>query len=171
MPIRWNSTTCVAALLLCLPPLSQGQAPAQYAIKADEPPTGSRIRMDVVHSGPIAVNLPYQELPPGDRASLHALYERIADGDEPPFPTRGLRALFDPISHAQAKLLLKGQLFLIATVGPQGKVVQVKVMRSPSPEMAQFAAHVMAQTPYKPAVCSGQPCTMDFPLILTLQVE
>jgi hypothetical protein len=40
----------------------------------------------------------------------------------------------------------------------------VKAWGSPSPEMTKFAASVLLLTRFKPAICGGQKCRMDFPL-------
>jgi hypothetical protein len=40
---------------------------------------------------------------------------------------------------------------------------EVKAIGSPSPEMTQFAASVLLLTKFKPAICGGQPCKMDYP--------
>lgn len=158
-------------LALCLASAALAQPHPQYGIKEELPRVGSHIRMRVAESPGIAVNLAYHQLPAADRAKLHAQYEQIAEGDEPPYPLRGLQALLDPMRQAQAKLLVRGELFLVATVGPDGKAREVRALGSPSPEMTRFAAQVMMLTPYKPAVCGGQPCTMDFPFRMTFRIE
>ena len=142
-----------------------------YSIDEDEPRLGSHVRKQAVGPTKIAVNLPYHELPPEDRARLHDQYERMAEGDEPPFPLNGLRSILDPIRQGQVKLQVTGKLHLIATIGPDGKVREVKALSSPSPEMTRFAAQIMAVTRYKPALCGGQACTMDLPLRVNFQVE
>lgn len=169
-----SSASLRIAICCLLPALLlevRAQPYPEYGIKEDQPRTGSRIRQNAVGPTRIAVNLPYERLSPEDKAQLHDYYEHIADGDEPPFPRHGLRAVLDPIRQAQAKLLAEGNLFLIVTVGPDGKAKEVKAIGSPSPEMTRFAAQVLVLTPYKPALCSGQPCAMDFPLRMTFRVR
>lgn len=143
----------------------------EYSIREDQPRTGSHIRQDVASSTSIPINLPYEKLSPEEQSNFHSNYESIAAGDEPPFPRKGLRALLDPIRKAQAKLRVRGDLFLVATIGPDGKAREVAAFSSPSPEMTQFAAQVLMLTPFKPAICSGNPCAMDFPLKVAFRVE
>lgn len=150
--------------------LCVAQVRPENSIREEQPRTGSHIRQDVAHSS-IPINLPYAQLSPDDRSAFNANYESIAEGDEPPFPLKGLRALIDPIQKAQEKLFARGELFLVATIGPDGKARQVSSYRSPGPEMTNFAAQALMLTPFKPAICSGKPCTMDFPLRMTFRVE
>lgn len=169
MPRRYTEFTLgLCGVLLAV--LGDAQVRPDYSIREDQPRTGSHIRQEVARAS-IPINLTYEQLSPDDRSALHANYESIAEGDEPPFPLEGLRALIDPIQRAQEKLLARGELFLVATIGPDGKAQKVLSYRSPSPEMTNFAAHALMLTAFKPAICSGNACTMDFPLRMTFRVE
>jgi hypothetical protein len=143
----------------------------EHSIKEDEPPLGSRIRRDEVGSTRLPVNRTYQELTPEERAYVNSWYEHVAPGDEPPFPLNGLRSIFDVVRKGQERLLVTGKLYLVATVEPTGKVSTVKAYDSPSPEMVKFASEVLLLTKFKPAVCAGRTCRMDFPLFYTFKVE
>ena len=165
--MKTTAIACVAFVLLG-PGLSarcHAQPEAEYAIKEAMPRTGSHIRLNIIESkGGIALNQKYAELSAQDRGKLHTLWESIPDGDEPPFPAKGLKPIHDAVYKAQQQLLVEGPLTLIATVNPQGKVDSVKVINSPSPEMTKFAASLVALTEFKPAICGGTPCQMDFPV-------
>lgn len=154
-------TMAAWALLACS---AHAQPRPEYSIREESPPTGSHIRRNL--SGPIAipVNLTYEQLSAADRLKFHANYESIAEGDEPPFPKQGLGALLKPITKGQQKLYVNGDLSLVAAVAPSGEVQEVRVHGSPSPEMTRFATQILFATPFKPAVCRGQPCAMEFPL-------
>jgi hypothetical protein len=143
----------------------------EYSIKFENPPIGSHIRRDAMRGSPIPINRSYHELTPEQRAIVHRWYENIAPGDEPPFPSSGLKSIHDAIRKGQTKLLVTGELFLIATVEATGEVAEVKTFGSPSPEMTKFAAAVLVLTKFKPAVCAGRPCKMDFPLWYSFRVE
>jgi len=158
------------ALLAHLDCMAQTSNP-EYSIKFENPPIGSHIRRDAVRGSPIPINRSYHELTPEQRASVHRWYESIAPGDEPPFPLDGLKPVHDAVRKGQAKLLVTGELFLIATVEANGVVAQVKAIGSPSPEMTKFASTVLLLTKFKPAVCAGRPCKMDFPLWYSFRVE
>lgn len=143
----------------------------QYTIKQDDPPIGSHIRRDAVRGKAVPIDLTYQQLSPEQRAVVHSWYESIPPGDEPPFPTEGMRPIHDAVRKGQAKLLVKGELMLIATVEASGEVSSVKAIGSPSPKMVKFASTVLLLTKFKPAVCAGQPCKMDFPLWYEFRVQ
>jgi hypothetical protein len=143
----------------------------EYKIKADDPPIGSHIRRDAVSGGPaIPINKRYHELSAEERAIVHGWYESIAPGDEPPFPLDGLKPIHNAVRQGQARYLINGKVFVIATVGSRGDVAEVKVIGSPDADMTKFIASVLMLTKFKPAVCGGQACKMDFPLAWAFQV-
>jgi hypothetical protein len=148
-----------------------GQSNPQYTLKEDAPRTGSNIRRDLTGSIDIAVNRPYNELSGDDKARFRSNYEQMPEGDEPPFPKAGLQAILKPVSMGQQRLRVRGDLSLVGVVDPSGKVLEVKAYGSPSPEMTQFAGQVLMLTEFKPAVCSGQPCTMEFPLRMRFTIR
>lgn len=152
---------------------SQTQPPpvAEYGIKEAEPRTGSRIRKAVVGPTSIPVNLSYDQLSPETQARFKQNYEEMAEGDEPPFPRGGLKEVLEPIHKAQSKLLVRGDLFLTAKVDASGVAQSVTAIGSPSPEMTKVASHVLMLTKFKPAMCSGQPCSMEFPLRMRFKVN
>jgi hypothetical protein len=163
----------VFAWLVCslsMVALAQSAAP-QYSIREDIPATGSMIRRNVVGPTRLPLNLTFEQLSAADRSILRNYYENIAEGDEPPFPTDGLRAIFDPLQKVQSKLLVSGVLRLVAIVDSDGVVQQVKTMGSPSPEMTRVAANVVMVTKFKPAICSGRPCAMEFPVFTEFRVQ
>lgn len=162
----------VSLALACFSDAWAQDAPkAQYSIKEDEARVGTRIRRDQLQGANVALNLPYAQLPEQDKESLRGWWENIAPGDEPPFPVRGLRDLFDPLRKAHNALQDAGSLFAVATIGSDGKVADVKVYEAPSKKMGDFAARVLLLTDFKPAVCSGAPCQMEFPLRMKFTVS
>jgi hypothetical protein len=143
----------------------------QYGIKEDEPRIGSQIRRYAVKPLTIAINLPYEQLSPSDRIKVHHNYEAIAPGDEPPFPAGGLVAILDPIRKVQQKLLVSEDLFLVAMVDRTGKAIEVSAFGPQDSTMTKVASQLLLLTPFKPAVCSGQPCQMQFPLRMRFRVD
>ena len=138
----------------------------QYVITDDAPRTGSVLRRQQGAGFPIPVKRRYEQLTPEQKVIVHSWYEHLEPGDEPPFPADGLAPLYNAIERGQRKLLVRGELQMAVTVGPEGKATEVQVLKSPNPAMTQFAASVLLLTKYKPAVCKGQPCKMQFPLSL-----
>jgi hypothetical protein len=165
--VRGLGVVCIA--LLTTPCLAETAKP-EYGIR-EEALTGSAIKSYGVQGSPIAINKRYSELSVEERASLNRYYEKMEPGDEPPFPSDGLKPVYEAIRKGQAKLLVEGELILVATVSDKGEVTEVKAVGSPSPEMTQFAASVLFLTKFKPAVCQGQPCKMDYPFRLAFRLR
>ncbi|QTN21497.1 hypothetical protein HZ992_15025 [Rhizobacter sp. AJA081-3] len=136
----------------------------EYGIKDDRPAAGSAIRPYAVRGSAIPIDKTYEELTPEEKQVVNTWYEHIPPGDEPPFPLEGLRPIYAALSKAQAKLMAQGELYIFATVDAKGQVTSTKIIGNPSPEMTKFAASLLLLTKFKPAVCGGAPCIMDFPL-------
>jgi hypothetical protein len=146
-----------------------GQSSAQlstphYVMRDEAPPTGSILPRPEGAGFPIPVDRRYDQLTPEQKAVVHSWYEHVEPGDEPPFPADGLAPLYDTIRLGQQKLKVRGDLEVAVTVGSGGDAIDVQVLKSPSTEMTEFAASILLMTKYKPAVCKGQPCRMQFPV-------
>ncbi len=50
-------------------------------------------------------------------------------------------------------------------------VTKVEAYEVPDPELAKFAASGLLLTKFKPAICKGAPCKMQYPLMLRLEVR
>jgi hypothetical protein len=150
---------------------AQPLPPPEYGVRFDRPPLGSSIRRFAVKSEGFPVNRRYHELTEAERAMVHAPYERIEPGDEPPFPAEGLKPILEAIRKGQDRLLVTGLLTIVATVDQNGDVKSAKVLTSPNDEMAKFVGKLLFVTKFKPAVCAGQPCGMDYLLDLRFNVE
>lgn len=160
----------VVSLTLTLLARAQEAPKPQYRLKEDESSTGTHIRRDRLTGSSIALNRPYARLSQADKEALHSWWENMPSGDEPPFPAQGLGALYAPLGKVHDAQLEPGTLFAVATVGTNGEVVEAKVFEAPNAKMAQAAARLLLLTEFKPAVCAGQPCRMDFPLRMTFTV-
>ena len=124
-----------------------------------------------VTASAIPINRRYHELTTEQRAIISSWYEHIALGDEPPFPADGLQPIHDAIGQAQAKALVKGEMLLLATVNAAGDVEEIKMYRSPSKSMTTFVSGVLMLTKFKPALCGGRPCRMEYPFTFTFSVQ
>ncbi|MFN7547479.1 MAG: hypothetical protein ACK5U3_08380 [Pseudomonadota bacterium] len=164
------AVSAVVLGMLATPAQGKSDTP-QYGIKSDTPPTGSMIRREVVSGSRIPINRPYEKLTEAEREQVRSWYESMPATDEPPFPREGLMPILDALRKAQERLLVTGELFLIASVDSTGTVTRVRAIGSPSREMVKFAASVLLLTKFKPALCGGSPCAMEFPLSQRFQVE
>lgn len=165
-----RSLATAAVLVTCSVVFADDRPPV-YNFKLEEPITGSNIRHLVLRSDSrVALNRSYAELSEGEKAIVRSRYESMAPGDEPPYPVDGLLPIYEAIAKASRHLGgrgLRGNLMLVATVNSDGEVGQVQLVGEAVPGIDQIAAHVLAITKFKPALCNGQPCKMDFPLRLS----
>jgi hypothetical protein len=121
---------------------------------------------DIEWNSKIPLNRTYAELTPEQRAQLNAMYDSLAPGDEPPFPEDGIK----PIRNAQRKLHAVGELNMTVTVGPDGVATKVEDLGNVRTEkMTEIARQALMSTRYKPAMCNGAPCTMQFHFVQTLK--
>lgn len=141
---------------------SHAQTDAQYRLREPEPRTGTRITREIVSGSRLPLDKRYEELSPEDKAALNSVYENMGPGDEPPFPAQGLRPFYEAVAQAQQRLLATGELALVATVAADGQVAAVKAIGSPKPEMTKAASTILLLTRFKPALCKGIPCRMDY---------
>jgi hypothetical protein len=165
-----NLLRALLALLFCAPAFAQ-PAPPQHGVLEDEPHTGSMIRQELTHGSGIPINKTWNELTPEEKASVNQFYESMGPGDEPPFPALGLKPIHRAMAKLQQALLVSGELYLMATVDRNGNVVQIKAIGNPDDEMTKAAATVLSITKFKPALCKGVPCQMDYPFRFSFNVK
>jgi len=137
-------------------------APVRHYIDSTQA-TGTIIKKQIRWESKIPLDKTYDQLSAEEKAELFSQYEKLEPGDEPPFPAQGIKPIFNAIKKAQRLRQARGDLDLSVTVGPDGNAVKVEdyseVMDGDITEMAQ---QVLLLTKYKPAICKGQPCTMQF---------
>jgi hypothetical protein len=137
-------------------------APSRNTISATQE-TGTIIKKDIRWESKIPLNKTYEELTPEQKAELHSQYEAMPEGDEPPFPAEGIKPIFSAIRKAQRLRQAHGNLIMAVTVDPEGNATKVEELGSVYDlQMTQLAQQVLLLTKYKPAVCSGKPCTMKY---------
>jgi len=125
--------------------------------------TGTILKQDIRWTSKVPLNKSYEEFTPGEKAELHKMYETLAPGDEPPFPAEGIKPIFTAIKNAQRVLQARGQLDMKVTVGPDGKAIKVEDVGSVAAgQMTEIARQALLQATYKPAICNGTPCTMQY---------
>lgn len=161
-----RTATAAVLLLLALQGRSlqaAGDTRPRYSLKQDQPDTGTNIKRDIVSGSVVSLGKAYAELSPEEQAYVKSQYEQMSSNDEPPFPLKGLRPVYKVIAAGQQKFLVTGSMSLAVEVNSQGEAMSVSVLQSPDPEMASFAASVLMLQRYKPALCNGSPCKMQFP--------
>jgi hypothetical protein len=132
--------------------------------------TGSRIAPKVVTS-PVPVNVTYQELSEAEKAKIRANYDSMPAADEPPFPKAGLAPIWEAVTDQRHTSNQVGDVVVVASVDKDGIVREVAVYNTTSNNMTRLISTALAATEFKPAVCDGTPCAMDFILEARLDIE
>lgn len=137
-----------------------------YSIKQSAPSVGTNITKEIVKAGTIPLNKPYADLSTEQKNALRAEYDHMPDSDEPPFPVKGLFAIYKAIANAHEALELQymGAFNANVSVDSEGKPTSVDVIDSPDAGITNAATFVLMNIKYKPAQCSGQPCSMQMPI-------
>ena len=156
-------TTALATLLTLLlvstqPVFANGKK--EYHLLG-EPKTGTRIPTKLVTS-PTPLDATYAELDDASKANIKANYENMPVSDEPPFPTEGLEPLWKEITKVSYGRNQIGGIVAIASVSPEGKVEKVAMYDTTSSYMTRVVSAALFATPFKPGVCDGKACAMDF---------
>jgi hypothetical protein len=154
-----------SSLLTLLLAASMSSAVAQSSdIRAPEPEIGSRIPPLAIRHASYPLNKTYDQMTQRERSALRSNWEAMSETDEPPFPLRGMRDLMLQLREAATKRQASGKLTLVANVNSMGNVDRVEVYDSPDDQLTRFAIWKVSTTPFKPALCSAQPCAMQFPI-------
>jgi len=132
-----------------------------YSLK--EEGTGSHILWKTVRNISVPPDKPYSELTPEEKQRIKSLYEPMAEEDEPPYPEHGLGPIIKAVAKAQDRLMVRGRMILAVSVSSSGEATSVEVYESPDDHMTQIMGRVLLLTKYKPAVCHGVPCKMQYP--------
>jgi hypothetical protein len=164
-PWLWMLMTCA----VLSPDITLSQSPsADTNVKEDVPGTGTRINRTIASSQRFPLNKKWSELSEEDRAAFRSQYEDMPDTDEPPYPIDGMAPIFRQLSIDAGRAGVYGVFEIDVTVNPQGKATKVTLVKYSSVEAAKVVAYILVHTKYKPAVCHGKPCIMDFPFAARL---
>jgi len=147
------------------PAAAQTLPPKQFEFRVQE--VGIHLNGTAGRADGLPLNRRYAELDPAEKALVRARYDQLPAADEPPYPAEGLLPVFMTVQTG-AKLPAVGQLTLVADVDSSGRVQHVDTFGKIDAEFARFAARALAATPFKPGVCGGRPCNMQF--VLKMQI-
>jgi hypothetical protein len=152
--------------------IAQAQVPEiqSYSGRHSSMSTGTILKKDIRWESDIPLNKTYSQLTQEQKNALHAEYLSLPPGDEPPFPEKGIKPIFNAVKNAQQVLQARGELNMVVTVGPDGKATKVENFGNVEhPRMIETTQQVLLLTKYKPGKCSGAPCTMQFRFIQKLK--
>jgi hypothetical protein len=115
---------------------------------------------------PLPPDKSYDQLTAEEKLRVKELYATgaIGEGDEPPYPVRGLGNLIRAIAKVQGSFQARGLMSMAVIVDSTGKPIKVEAYEMPNKQLAQAVANVLLSQQYKPALCNGTPCAMPFPL-------
>jgi hypothetical protein len=141
----------------------------QYTIESEV--IGARFGTALATWTVLPFNRTYSQLSDRQKALVRSYYVAMAETDEPPYPADGLRAIFGPIASGQSKLMVKGDFDAEVVVGADGVPIEVLVFRSPHKSVTTFIANLAMLVRFKPAVCGGVPCRMNFPIRIGFKIQ
>ena len=145
-------------------------AEGNYAIRAKA--AGSRALMEDRVKGYVPLNAGWDELTPAQQNKVRSGYPALEAGDEPPFPAKGERALFDAVAQINNALgVVEGVLGVHVLIGKDGKPLTVTTYGAPDPRLVRAVSNLMVLQEYKPARCQGAPCEMVYGLKFMFSVS
>jgi hypothetical protein len=159
--------TLVAFCLLATPgkfALASDKELPNYSLRDDYPSTGSNMKRFVVGGAIVPFDKRYSDLSVDEKAVLKAQYSTVGPDDEPPFPADGLLPIYRAVAEGQRKLQVAGSMALLVDVDSLGEATSVSVLKQGDPDMVNLVAAVLMREKYKPAICNGKPCNMQFPI-------
>ena len=106
----------------------------------------------------------WKELSNAEQRAVRAAYTNLPPQDEPPYPMEGMGALLENIRLMGEHFKVKGEFFLVVKVDATGKAEAIGIEKSPDGDFSRYVAAVAVHAKYKPAMCAGSPCAMDFPI-------
>ena len=115
-----------------------------------------------ISRGHIPYDKTYEELSPQQKAIVRARYENLGENDEPPYPKEGLGKVLDVVATIQHKALIEGEMDLIVRIDEHGKPQSVAVYKTPDPKVSNAVGSALMFLDYKPGICAGRPCAMDY---------
>jgi hypothetical protein len=133
----------------------------RYFLK--EEVTGSSIRRDSLTGSAVPLDKPYAELTPEEKRIVKVWYLGMPEEDEPPYPSHGLLPELSAAKRAQENLNIGGSVYLVVTIDSTGVPTGVDVVKSPDPELTKAIADILMVERFKPAICHGVPCKMEYP--------
>lgn len=131
------------------------------SISEDTPALGTSLKKKIATSS-ISMDRSYQELSEDEREAIRSVYDNMPENDEPPYPLHGTRDIHRKMSQAQQYVAAKGVLTMTVDISSTGEAQSVSIYESPDPDIARVAALVLMETKYKPAICGGKACRMEY---------
>jgi len=137
---------------------------SKYTIKQSEPSVGTTIKRPIINAGTVPLDKRYADLSPQEKAILRSDFAQMKESDEPPFPAKGLMPILKELRkvHELLGLQYKGALAINVQIDSQGNPSNVSIIDSPAAEISEVTSVALLGQTYKPAICNGAPCAMEY---------
>jgi hypothetical protein len=113
--------------------------------------------------------VPWDDMNEGERVAFRQQYAALEAGDEPPYPAQGMRQVAVLVKKVHDAFPdYRGRVQVLVMVGPDGKAESVTTVGKVPADVNLYVASILNITPYKPAVCHGAPCRMNFSIVFAL---
>jgi hypothetical protein len=165
-----RNSISLGLVTLCLLLPVAALATDETALYQETPTTGTSILKKVAVGGRLPIGRTYEQLSDEHKQIVKSYYNSMPQEDEPPYPKYGLISIYKPLVKLQERFQGRGDIEMYVTVDAEGRPRSVSVYKTPDADVSKAIASVLMLTEFKPAVCNGKPCTMEFPLVLTLAV-
>jgi hypothetical protein len=154
----------IPALALALLPAGAAVAQSSASTAAYAPRTGEALPPGAAYP----MKKKFDSLSPAERAALRALYDGMPEKDEPPFPQTGLAPIMSEVAELAGIAKVTGLVSIFVNVDASGNATGVRVMKAPNIDVAKAISFILVQAKYKPAMCNGAACAMEFPFRFNL---
>lgn len=121
--------------------------------------------------GVIPFEKSYPQMTRDEQLLVKGGYRLLFEGDEPPYPLRGIKDIMVTFHKAIDHWQASGLLLMDVLVDSKGEAESVTVHSAPHPDMKKLAAQIVMAEKYKPALCSGKPCAMAFRYRIVFSLE
>ena len=136
---------------------------ATAALIASSPVAVADAYLDrIVMRGTLPYDRSYEQLSPEQKAVLRAEYDSVGPKDEPPYPKYGLSDVADAVARMPRRATLEGEVILTVRVDERGDAKSVSVYKTPDAKLSNLVAYTLTRTKFKPGLCEGRPCAMDY---------
>ena len=159
-----NILKVIASLTLLSTSIGAAHAiPADSLYKMSVNKPGSLTPFYQAHSK-VPFTKPFDSLNKEQQTIVKSKFKSLGVNDTPPYPTEGSLSLYRPLLKAGAMASLTGKLKVSATIGIDGQVSAVDVIKSPNDYLSKKVVRIVSNTKFDAASCDGDRCEMNFPI-------
>lgn len=132
------------------------------------PEAGTYIK-SVEATSNIPFNKSYDELNQKQKSLVKAKYNHLGLNTIPPFPKKGLQAIYRPLVKANKTFGANEKVLINANINSDGVVSKVSFVNKQNDEFTNYVNDALLATKFTPASCDGVSCEMNFPIEISFQ--